>query len=237
MEGKKTPRAKKTTNESKSDDLYKIQENATHSVNYLYSTFDALKEQGEYNFYGVIYDASFPQEETNSGKYSCTIKLIDQSINCLSKDFNENIIYLTIKSTEKENIPYIHKIGDIIRVHRGFYSPKNKRNIYLNVCKDNKTKGTWCIYSTYENSYEPYSCSNKKFVVEQQDKQIIDNYKNWIKNYLNKDKSLLYPYQIKLEQRFNDGNNQDLLVHVVKKAELNDRLVLFIQDQQHICYI
>jgi hypothetical protein len=235
MEGKKTPRAKKTTTEPKTEDLYKIQENCTHSVNYLYSSFDALKEQGEYNFYGVIYDASFPLEETNSGKYSCTIKLIDQNVNCLSKEFNDNIMYLTIKSSEKENIPYVHHIGDIIRIHRGFYSPKTKRNIYLNVCKDNKTKGSWCLYSTNSNSYEPYSCSNKKFVTEQQDKTIIDNYKNWIKNYFNKDKSLSYPYQIKLEQRLTDGNDKDLLVHVVKKIELNDQLVLFIQDDTDGC--
>ena len=237
METKKSQRTKKNQNEANLVDIYQIQENTNHSIKYKYSAFEDLNEQGEYNFYAIIYDASFPLEESNTLKYSCTLKLIDQTTNCLSNpnNFNDNIIYLTIKSSEKENIPYIHHIGDIIRVHRGFYSPKNKRNVYLNVCKDNKIKGSWCLYSVNNNSNEPYLCSNKKYSVESQDKQIIENNKNWVKNYLNKDKALIYPYQIKLNSRINDGNDKDLLVHVVKKVELDDQLVLFIQDDTDGC--
>ena len=235
MEAKKAPRAKKA--DKKEEDFYQIQENTNHSIRYLYTTFDGLKEQGEYNFYGVVLDASFPLEEQNTSKYSCTLKLIDQTTNCLTNpnNFNDNIIYLTIKSSEKENIPYIHHIGDIVRVHRGFYSPKTKRNVYLNVCKDNKTRGSWCLYSLNNNTTEPYACSNKKYTVESQDKEIIESNKSWLKTYLNKDKALVYPYQIKLESRLNGGNDSDLLVHVVKKVELDDQVVLFIQDETDGC--
>jgi len=245
MEGKKAPRGKKNTNNMEVEDISKIQENAKHTIKYKYTTFDDLKEQGEYNFYAIIYDASFPQEEYSSesdkkkniSKYFCILKLIDQTTNCLTNqnNFNENVIYLIIKSTEKENVPYVHHIGDIIRVHRGFYAPKKKRNVYVNVCKDNKIKGSWCLYSTNNNSTEPYSCSNKKFNVETQDKQIIENTKAWVKNYLNIDKSLKYPLQVNLINRINDGNDNDLLVHVVKKIELNDQIVLFIQDATDGC--
>jgi hypothetical protein len=245
MEGKKAPRGKKNTNNMEVEDISKIQENAKHTIKYKYTTFDDLKEQGEYNFYAIIYDASFPQEEYSSEsdkkknipKYFCILKLIDQTTNCLTNqnNFNENVIYLIIKSTEKENVPYVHHIGDIIRVHRGFYAPKKKRNVYVNVCKDNKIKGSWCLYSTNNNSTEPYSCSNKKFNVETQDKQIIENTKAWVKNYLNIDKSLKYPLQVNLINRINDGNDNDLLVHVVKKIELNDQIVLFIQDATDGC--
>ena len=194
MDARKAPKSKKNQNDKREEDIYHLEENANHIVKYKYTTFDNLIEQGEYNFYGVVLDSSFPLEEATSSKYSCTLKLIDQTTNCLSNpsNFNDNIIYLTIKSSDKENIPYIHHIGDIIRIHRGFYSPKNKRNVYLNVCKDNKTKGSWCIYSANNNSNDPYLCSNKKYTVEDQDKQIIENNKNWVKNYLNKDKSLIY---------------------------------------------
>ena len=245
MEGKKAPRGKKNSSNPEVD-IYKIEENAKHSLKYIYTTFDELKEQGEYNFYGIIYDASFPQEEyypsesdkkKNTSNYSCILKLIDQTTNCLThqNNFNENIIYLIIKSSEKENIPYVHHIGDIIRIHRGFYFPKKKRNAYLNVCKDNKMKGSWCLYSTNYNSDDPYSCSNKKFVVEVQDKQIIDNYKSWVKKYLIIDKSLNYPLQVNMINRINDGNDNDLLVHVVKKVELDDQIIFFIQDATDGC--
>ena len=246
MEGKKTPRGKKNNNNMEVEDISKIQDNAKHTIKYKYTTFDELKEQGEYNFFAIIYDASFPQEENslsesdkkkNATKYFCILKLIDQTTNCLTNpnNFHENVIYLIIKSAEKENIPYVHNIGDIIRVHRGFYAPKKKRNIYVNVCKDNKIKGSWCLYSANNNSNEPYSCSNKKYTVETQDKQIIENTKVWVKNYLNIDKSLKYPLQVNMKNRINDGNDNDLLVHVVKKIELNDQIVLFIQDATDGC--
>ncbi len=78
---------------------------------------------GEYNFYGVIYDATFPVFEEKDGQYQCSIKIIDPDVNCLiyPNTLSENIINLVVKSSEKENLPYIHSVGEIIRVHRGIY--------------------------------------------------------------------------------------------------------------------
>jgi hypothetical protein len=237
MEGKKSTKGKKTSTKNDSSDINALQENnLEHSLLYKYSTFDELIEQGEYNFFGIIYDASFPQEEQNTSNYSCILKLIDQTTNCLTHpDFNENIIYLIIKSSERENIPFVHHIGDIIRVRRGFYSPKKKRNIYLNVTKDNQIKGSWCLYHSNSNTNEPYACSNKKYSVETQDKPNIEGIKNWVKNYLGIDKSLKYPMQIKLVNRIQEGNDKDLMAHVVKKVEAENHLILFIQDETDGC--
>ena len=238
MEGKKSTKGKKTSTNADSLDIYVLQEKSTeHSISYKYSTFNELIEQGEYNFLGIIYDASFPQQEENSQKYSCVLKLIDQTTNCLTNpnDFSENIIYLIIKSNERENIPFVHHVGDIIRVHRGFYSPKNKRNVYLNVTKDNQTKGSWTLYHANSNTNEPYACSNKKYTVESQDKLNLEELKKWVKTYMGIDKSLKYPMQIKLENRANEGNDKDLMVHVVKKVEADNHLILFIQDETDGC--
>ena len=237
MEGKKSTKGKKASTKNDSSDINALQENnLEHSLLYKYSTFDELIEQGEYNFFGIIYDASFPQEEQNTSNYSCILKLIDQTTNCLTHpDFNENIIYLIIKSSERENIPFVHHIGDIIRVRRGFYSPKKKRNIYLNVTKDNQIKGSWCLYHSNSNTNEPYACSNKKYSVETQDKPNIEGIKNWVKNYLGIDKSLKYPMQIKLVNRIQEGNDKDLMAHVVKKVEVENHLILFIQDETDGC--
>ena len=238
MEGKKSTKGKKISTNSDSLDIYALQEKSTeHSISYKYSTFNELIEQGEYNFLGIIYDASFPQQEENTQKYSCILKLIDQTTNCLTNpnDFSENIIYLIIKSNERENIPFVHHIGDIIRVHRGFYSPKNKRNIYLNVTKDNQMKGAWCLYHANSNTNEPYACSNKKYTVESQDKLNLEELKKWVKTYMGIDKSLKYPMQIKMENRIKEGNDKDLMVHVVKKAEADNHLILFIQDETDGC--
>ena len=237
MEGKKSTKGKKTTTKNDSPEIYALQETGIeHSLSYKYSTFDELIEQGEYNFFGIIYDASFPQEEQNTSNYSCILKLIDQTTNCLThSDFKEKIIYLIIKSSERDNIPFVHHIGDIIRVRRGFYSPKKKRNIYLNVTKDNQVKGSWCLYHSNSNTNELYACSNKKYSVETQDKPNIEGLKNWVKNYLGIDKSLKYPMQIKLINRIQEGNDKDLLVHIVKKVEAENHLILFIQDETDGC--
>jgi len=90
------------------EDISKIQKNTKHSINFIYTTFNDLKEQGEYKFYGIIYDASFPKEENtlleadkkkNNSKYLCILKLIDQTTNCLthSNNFNDNIYLFDYK--------------------------------------------------------------------------------------------------------------------------------------------
>jgi hypothetical protein len=49
-----------------------------------YTLLKDIEEPGEYNCYGIIYDASFPQylekkeKDNNTLNYGCTIKLIDQ---------------------------------------------------------------------------------------------------------------------------------------------------------------
>ena len=87
---------------------------------------------------------------------------------------------MIIQVNEKENIPYVHQIGDIIRVHRGMYIPKQKRNVYLNLLKGNQFKGSWCIFSANpdKDGDKPYLCPHKKYTYESQDKQNIESMRN-----------------------------------------------------------
>lgn len=93
------------------------------SSKYKYTPFKDMTVDGDYNFYGIIYDASFPLQEEAPNSYICYLKIIDPDINCLSNphDLNEELINLVIKSTCKENLPFVHGIGDVIRVHRGVF--------------------------------------------------------------------------------------------------------------------
>ena len=167
------------------------------------------------------------------------IKLIDQSVNCLTHQNNlvENLITLIIQVNEKENISYVHQIGDIIRVHRGMYIPKQKRNVYLNLLKGNQFKGSWCIFSANpdKDGDKPYLCPHKKYTYESQDKQNIESMRNLVKIYFPLEKSLLYTNQNTLVNRLKEGSDKDLLVHIVKKVELYDQLVFFIQDETDGC--
>ena len=207
MEGKKTPSSRRKSEDSNS--AIKQSEDPFYSYKYAYTTFEDMKDQGEYNFYGIVYDASFPKEEENYAllpgqkeplpKYSVVLKLLDQGTNCLTHPNNlaENLITLIIQVNERENIPYVHQIGDIIRVHRGMYIPKQKRNVYLNLLKGNQFKGSWCIFSANpdKDGDKPYLCSHKKYTYESQDKKILDSMRDLVKNYFPLDNSLIYPNQ------------------------------------------
>jgi hypothetical protein len=89
---------------------------------YDYSNIKSFSNQGDYNFYGIIYDATFPVQE-DACTYICNLKIVDPEVNLLanSKDFNDQVINVVVKSTSIDALPFIHRIGDIIRVHRGVY--------------------------------------------------------------------------------------------------------------------
>ena len=214
------------------------------TLKYKYTPLSEMIQPGEYNFYGIIYDASFPfldAENPEDPRFECSIKLIDPGINCLSNesDFNDNVVNLIIKTSDKDSIPYVHNVGDIIRVHRGNYSPKKKRNVYLHILKGNQVKSAWCIFSgasdVLSREMNPYLCSHQNFTFELQDRKMIDDLRNWIRNYFDKEKSLFYEREYKLDQRLLNGSDNDALVQVVHKVELDDQIVYFVQDETDGC--
>jgi hypothetical protein len=90
------------------------------TTKYKYTSIKDMNESENYNFYGVVYDATFPTTEDTPNDYVCIIKVIDTETNCLTA-LDDGVLTLVIKSNSKENLPFIHSVGDIIRVHRGLY--------------------------------------------------------------------------------------------------------------------
>lgn len=114
-----------------------------------YVSLKELTINGDYNFYGIIYDATFPSQDDLPNQYYCSIKIIDKDINRLNNpnNFNDEIVNVIIKSNSKENLPYIHQFGDIIRIQRGKFTYKSNKNVYLNLSSQG-SKSTWTIYSS-----------------------------------------------------------------------------------------
>ena len=217
------------------------------SNKYRYSTFNEMTKPSDYNFYGIIYDASFPlledkqdQNSQNSqSRYECTIKLIDKDINCLNnpKDLNDNVINLIIKSTNKEPMPYIHSIGDIIRVHRGNYVHKKKRNVYLHLSNQKNARSSWVIFAgasaVDSTDTTPVLCSHENYTFEPIDTKIILSLRQWLKEKLILQNSLFYPLETKLNNRA--MGEYDATVLVVYKTELDDQIVYYVQDETDGC--
>ena len=224
-----------------------------------YTLLKDIQEQGEYNFYGIIYDASFPKISEKSEKsqqssinFECSIKLIDQNINSLeypdSTEFNNNIKTLIIKSNYKEQIPFIHTIGDIIRVQHGYCKQKMNKCLYLNFSHNfNKKNGiqNWCIFSGLtpmdtknfninNTSNRPMLSSKKYFSYTDEDANIIKELRLFIKNKLSLPKSIFFFKETTLDKRLLNKEN-DTMVQVIYKTELNDKFVYYIQDDTDLC--
>lgn len=209
--------------------------------NYLY--VKDLTSKHEATFYGIISDATFPCKEENEDVFSCTLKIIDHTVNHVNDplEISNNQAYVTVKSDLIENLPFVNHIGDIIRVHRGVFQQKLKRNVYCNLESKGPMKSSWCIFSGASNpesrDFTPISCSSRTFTFEEIDTHIISNLRNWVKKYLKEKGSLVYPKTIKLVDRNKElSNEKDLIVQVVHvQKNTNDSLSIWVQDDTDGC--
>jgi len=132
------------------------------------------------HFYGVIVDATFPYK-VHADRFICSLKVIDPTLNSKNKqDFAQVIIY----AKRFEDLPIVHRLGDIIRVHRANLRPYNGiRQFNVNVY----FKSSWALYSTdrlsplglAQSGDQPYAFSSKKSTQEKQDSAILQTLKRW----------------------------------------------------------
>ena len=204
------------------------------STKYKFSKFDDMKFDGEYNFYGIIFDAAFPIFlETPFPHYECILKLIDDTSDISTEIQEENYITLIIKSQKKEEIPFVHNLGNIIRVIFGTYQNKKKRYVYLNFMNEKiMEKSYWSIYRN--NINEPIMCSKRNFSFENYESKLISSLQKF---YLIKSNEIKYLKKVNLIERNEKGSDNDLLVMIVNKIELEDQLVFDIQDETDGCQL
>lgn len=123
------------------------------NIIYQYKKLKDLNQPGDYNFYAIIYDASIPFQDKTPNVYSCTLKVIDQDINALKypDTLNNEVVYITIRSNTKDNLPHIHNFGDIIRIQKGrltFNTNTSTKQVYLNLTNIQNIKCSWTIFNS-----------------------------------------------------------------------------------------
>jgi len=129
------------------------------------------------HFYGVIVDATFPYK-VNADRFICSLKVVDPTLHAKG-GFASVVIY----ANKFEDLPIVHRLGDIIRVHRAnmrLYN--NKRQFNVNMF----FKSSWALYSTDKTSPlgqsvsdGPYAFSGKRSTHERQDSAIQQTLKKW----------------------------------------------------------
>ena len=140
-------------------------------------------EKDRVNLYGAILDCSAPYYMDKTGKYLCTVKLIDETINpdVKNKAAPENLS-VTFFSKTAADLPQATKIGSILRIHRG-QSKKFKDKFQLNC--DVGIKGSWVLFDPIDGN-TPVAKSGKRCTYSEKDKAHLVSIRKFIKAYFGK---------------------------------------------------
>jgi Telomeric single stranded DNA binding POT1/CDC13 len=147
------------------------------------------------NFYGVVIDATFPYK-TNQERYICSLKIVDPSLYLKTqKGTGDASDYATLVLYAKrfEDLPIIHRIGDIIRIHRANLRLYNgQRQFNANVFYNS----SWALFSTDKKSVleeiggqdggselTPFSYSGAHYTFEKSETPLLQNIRKWAQQY------------------------------------------------------
>lgn len=155
----------------------------------------SLTQAEAQHFYGVVIDATFPYK-TNQDRYICSLKVVDPSLYLKSqKGTGDASDYATLVLYAKrfEDLPIIHRIGDIIRVHRATLRLYNgQRQFNANVFYNS----SWALFSTDKKSalqeiggqepvsdLTPFAFSGKNYTFEKSETALLQNIRKWAVQY------------------------------------------------------
>merc|ERR1712086_25549 len=137
--------------------------------------------------YGVVVDATFPYK-VSKDRFVCSLKIVDGSLNGSGK--KNDWANLVIFATRFEDLPIVHRLGDIIRVHRAtmrVYEDRRQFNVNTQTCG-----GAWALFSTDKqsalgadgSSNAPIAHCGKRASFEKQEANILSALRKWASGYM-----------------------------------------------------
>jgi len=178
-------------------------------------------EQDRVNLYAVILDSSAPYFMEKTGKYQCTMKLIDPSINSEKKG-TPGFMSATIFAKTQDEIPKVSKVGSIIRFHRA-QTKKYKDIIQINC--DIIIKGAWVLFDPAEVA-TPIAESGKSSTFEPVDKTLLKDIRKFAKDFFAKQELPSMTLEEAAKKKPKDFDVIVLVVSVKKEKGGLDRVKL-----------
>ena len=129
----------------------------------------------------MVLDSGCPYYFDKLGRYLCTMKLMDESVN--PKDTISGkppFVILTVFANRKEEIPQPNKMGSILRIHRGD-NRTFEAGFQLNC--DSDIKGSWVLFDPSE-SYTPIAHKGQHYTFVEEDKERIKTIRKFAKKFL-----------------------------------------------------
>ena len=167
----------------------RVAQRASSKYDYTELSKASLTNDTPCNFYGVIVDATFPYQVNAEKMFVCSLKVVDPSLNNKG-DFAQVVLY----ANKFEDLPIVHRLGDVIRVHRANVKKDNRDGVHRQFTANIYYSSSWALYSADkttplgQNATEgPYAFSGKRSTHEKQDSAIQQTLKKWAHNsYFNK---------------------------------------------------
>lgn len=197
---------------------------AKSSLKYEYVELNkaSLTRAVDVNFYGVIVDATFPYK-INSNRFICSLKIIDPTLNPKNKEgWAQAIIY----ANRFEDLPIVHRIGDIIRIHRAnLRIHEGQRQFNVNMY----CSSSWALYSSdkltplgQSAGDQPYAHSNKNSTQERQDTAITTTLKKWANQYFASSNVIADERTTELKKCSKKDKDFDIVAKVLQVFQLDE---------------
>jgi hypothetical protein len=172
------------------------------------------------HFYGVIIDATFPYK-VNNERFICSLKVVDPTLH--QKGTYATVV---IYATKFEDLPIVHRLGDIIRVHRASMRIyQNKRQFNVNMFY----QSSYALFSTDKTSPlghatsndAPYAFSGKRSTLERQDVAILNTLRKWSVNFF-ASSNVALDRTIELKKASKHSGDFDVVAKILQVFELDE---------------
>jgi len=179
-------------------------------------------------FYGVIIDASFPYKSSKE-KYICSIKIVDPSLHFKGGKETNEYATLILYAKRFEDLPIIHRVGDIIRIHRAVVRLYNHhRQFNANVWYNS----SWALFSTDKNGVgeldapkgenDALSHSGKHFSFQKSEKERLSNMRKWASNYFSSHQVITNDMMVPLSKASSQKKDFDVVAKIVQLFEKDE---------------
>ena len=181
----------------------------------------SLTSTDTHNFYAVITDATFPYR-VSADRYICSLRVIDPSLNSKTKGGSAQVV---IYAKRFEDLPIVHRVGDVIRVNRANY------RMYNNVKQFNANvyyKSSWALYSTDKTTplggpagTGAYAHSGAKSSFSKRDAGILETLKKWSASFCSAN-NVGDSGVVALKNASKQSNQFDCVARILQVFELDD---------------
>jgi len=169
----------------------------------------------EHHIYGAIIDATFPYK-VSKDKFICSLKIVDNTHS--GKDYASVVIY----AKRFEDLPIVHRVGDIIRLHRAtlrIYDDHRQFNV------NTQLWGAWALFSTDSHSAtgnatranEPMSHNGKAATFEKHEVDVLSKLRKWTSTYFGNSDGVTKDMYIKCAiSKHNQASDFDVVAKITQ---------------------